>query len=190
MKKKYIAAIIIVIGLLIALLAAFGFSVLGQTHQPRLIPVNDSENVIRDRISLENTIVVLNSHDLGGINQNGNYTIHYIHGEDIDSSGNAKTWLLAIKTNQSQFYFEYSDQNTRQYAWNETNISKPILVDKLIMPDRLFTSHRNLIEDILGGTGITRKEIQLENGIYTLTVTKNAPKEYLFDAYSGEIISS
>jgi len=190
-KKKYIVAIIIVIGLLIGLFAAVEFSILEQgSRQPQLIPINGSENVNRERISLENTIVVFNSHDSGGMNQNGNYTIHYIHGEDIDFSGNAKTWVLAININQSQFYFEYQDQNSKVYAWNETNISTPILVDKLIMPDRLFALHNSFITDILGDPGVTRKEIQLENGIYTLTVTKNVPKEYLFNAYSGEIISA
>ena len=120
----------------------------------------------------------------------GNYTVHYIHGEDIDLSGNAKNWIIAVKTNQSQFYFEYQDENYKEYPWNEKNISKPILIDEIIMPEDLFALHRDLINMIfLENPSYNKKEIQLENGIYTLTITKNSPEEYLFNAYSGEIIS-
>jgi len=188
-KKKYFVAIIIAIVIVIGIFAAVEFSIFWhESNQPQLVEVDNGGSSNQERISLENAINVLNSHDFKALTANGNYTVHYIHGENIDSSGNADNWILAVKTNQSQFYFQFKDGVYSYYPWNEQNISKPILVDKIIMPDKIFAQHRNLIDDILGSPGITRREIQLENGIYTLTVTTSSPKDYSFDAYSGAII--
>ena len=119
-------------------------------EKPQLTLVNNSDN-FRERISLGEAIGALKSDDFGRMNRAGNYTVHYIHGEDIDSSGNAKTWIIAVKNNQSQFYFEYRDQNYKEYPWNEKNISKPIRIDEIILPEDLFSLHRDLTgNDILG----------------------------------------
>ncbi|HTY15360.1 MAG TPA: hypothetical protein VMC42_06605, partial [Methanoregulaceae archaeon] len=107
MKKRYFVAVIIAIVLVIGILAAVAFSSFGQgSHKSPFTIVNNSVGDYRDHVGLEDALVVLNSHDMGGFNQKGNYTVHYIHGEDIDTSGKARTWILAVKTNQSQFYFE------------------------------------------------------------------------------------
>jgi hypothetical protein len=157
-------------------------------QKPQFTLVNDSDTVLRERISLGEAIGALKSDDFGRMNRAGNYSVYYIHGEDIDSTGNAKNWIMAVKTNQSQFYFEYQDQNYKEYPWNEKIISKPILIDEIILPENLFSLNRDLIGKIFGDTAVTRKEIQMENGAYTLTITKNSPFEYQFNAYSGEII--
>jgi hypothetical protein len=184
-----IVVILVILGMIAGIFFTYGL-ILGQSSKkPQFNLVNNSDNEYRDRISLEEAIRALRSDDFGRMAQAGNYSIHYIHGEDIDTSGNAKTWIIAVKNNLSQFYFEYKDQNFKEYPWNEKIISKPILIDEIIMPGKLFALRPLYMNDILGETGIIRKEIQLENGIYTLTITKNSPDEYLFNAYSGEIIS-
>jgi hypothetical protein len=159
------------------------------SHKPQFTLVNNSDTVLRERISLREAIIALKSDDFGNMNRAGNYSVYYIHGEDIDSSGNAKKWIMAVKTNQSQFYFEYQDQNYKEYPWSEKIISKPIRIDEIIQPGDLFALRSDLTGKIFGDSAVTRKEIQLENGTYTLTITKDLPEEYLFNAYSGEIIS-
>ena len=190
MKIKSVLPILVICCILAGVCLTAGCAMFGQSSQkPRITLVNNSDDEYRDRIGLDEAIGALGSDDFGRMSRAGNYFIPYIHGEDIDASGNAKTWIIAVKNNQSQFYFEYRDRNFRVYKWNEKNISTSIQVDRIIMPDQLFALHPLYVNDILGEPGTTRKEIYLENGTYTLVVTKKSPKEYIFNAYSGEIIS-
>jgi len=153
--------------------------------KPQFALANNSDDTPRERISLGDAIGALRSDDFGRMNRAGNYTVHYIHGEDIDLTGYAKNWIIAVKTNKSQFYFEYRDQDFKEYPWKENVVSKPILVDEIIVPEDLLSLHKDLAGRIFGDPAVVRKEIQLENGTYTLTITKKSPEEYLFNAYSG-----
>ncbi|MCU0629764.1 MAG: hypothetical protein MUF37_01250 [Methanoregulaceae archaeon] len=184
-----IVVILVFLGIMVGIFFAYGL-ILGQSSdKPQFTLLNNSDNEYRDRISLEEAIMALRSDDFGRMARAGNYTIHYIHGEDIDTSGNAKNWVIAVKNNQSQFYFEYEDQEYRMYPWNEKNISKTLLVDEIILPEDLFVLHKAQVGMMFGDPGIKRREINLENGIYTLTITKDSPVEYFYNAYSGAGIS-
>jgi hypothetical protein len=152
-------------------------------------PGPGDENIQDPHASLEEAIGMLRSDDGGRMNRAGNYSIHYIHGEGIDPSGLAAQWVLAVKTNTTQFYFEFKEHRFSEYNWTERQIDPPVPIDTILMPSDLFSVHRAFIQDTLKEPDITRTELELRNGQYTLTVTRNStPTEYVFNANTGGLI--
>jgi len=93
-----------------------------------------------------------------------------------------------VKNGTSQFYFEYSDNMYKEYEWKETDIGQPILMNKIIMPGDLFSQHRSMLSDIFSQPSVSKVDIQIGNGTYILIVYSNEPKQYVFNAATGEIV--
>ncbi len=105
-----IVVILVFLGIIVGIFFAYGL-ILGQSSdKTQFTLLNNPDNEYRNGFHLDEAIMALRSDDFGRMARAGNYSIHYIHGEDVDTSGNAKNWIIAVKNNQSQFYFEYQDQ--------------------------------------------------------------------------------
>lgn len=184
----------LVIILLAASIIMAGCTVPAGQQKSRLqtIAPEDEGAPVETPLSLQDAMEALRSPDAGGMMRAPAYSIHYVHGEGIDTSGRAENWIIAVKTDDSQLYFQYgSDGSGRKYNWTEQDPGPALAMDRILMPEGVIAVHRSLFQDILSGPGITRSELELSGGIYTFTVNKGgAVWEYAFNAETGGLVEN
>lgn len=172
------------------MLVIAGWALLAPLIKPQKMAIiaADGDTMTGDRVSMMDAIYSLESDDAGRMRLEKTYSVHSVTGENFDSSGKADAWIFEITTNDRQFYFIFRNNTFVEYDWKEYQIDPPINMGKLVMPEAILNSHRSLKDDIFGQKDIKRIELQLRNGTYTLTVVKDKPVEYYFNAYTGNVV--
>ena len=117
--------------------------------------------------------------------------VYYIFSRDVDSSGNAESWLFGVRQSTGTELLMYDRTGWKTIPWNVTLPSEKVMLDKVISPGTLFSQNKGVIF-VASSTPVTeRRDIVLKEGIYTLTINSGSTSRTLmFNATTGVLITS
>ena len=116
-------------------------------------------------------------------------TIYYIHGTNLDISGNALSWIFGVVYAGETELFAYDHSGWIRIPWNAPPVSQEIDVEKIVTPGSLFSKNSAAILSESSPTNPERRDLELIQGIYTLTITSGSRDRILmFNATTGEMI--
>jgi hypothetical protein len=116
-------------------------------------------------------------------------TIYYIHGTNLDVSGNASSWIFGVHNSGGTELLAYDLSGWIKIPWNAPPLSEEIDVDKIVSPGSLFGQNSAVILSNSSPTNPERRELELIRGVYTLTITSsNKDRILTFNATTGELI--
>ena len=117
-------------------------------------------------------------------------TIYYFTGIDVDGSGNARSWIFGVGRTNGTEMIAYDRSGLINIPWTAPTGSEEILLDNIISPERLFSQNAAFILVNPSMTIPERRDLELKQGIYTLTITSgNTSRILTFNATTGELIS-
>lgn len=117
-------------------------------------------------------------------------TIYYIHGTNLDVSGNASSWIFGVRYSGGTALLSYNRGDWIQIPWNASLISEEIDPERIVSPGRLFSQNNAVIFSNPSPTNPERRDLDLIRGIYTLTITSGSKDRILtFNATTGELIT-
>jgi hypothetical protein len=117
-------------------------------------------------------------------------TVYYIHGTNVDGTGNATSWLFGVRHSGGTELLAYDRSGWKQIPWNASQLSEEIDVDRIVSPGSLFSQNNAVILINPSPTNPQRRDLDLIRGIYTLTITSGSKDRILtFNATTGELIS-
>jgi len=116
--------------------------------------------------------------------------IFYIIGIDVDESGNARNWIFAVRRTSETEMLAYDGKNWVTIPWSAPLDLEEITVDSIISPAQLFSRNAAVIVRSPPPADPERRELELKQGIYTLTITSGSTSRVLaFNATTGELIA-
>jgi hypothetical protein len=117
-------------------------------------------------------------------------TIYYIHGTDLDISGNASSWIFGVRHSNGTALLSYNRGGWIQIPWNASFISEEIDGDRIVAPGRLFSQNNAVILSNHSPANPGRLDLDLIRGVYTLTITSGSTERILmFNATTGTLIT-
>jgi hypothetical protein len=115
----------------------------------------------------------------------------YISGRGLDSSGNASTWIFAVRHANSTFIVTYNRNGRSIVNWPAGFSGPVILTDQIIRPRELMDRNRALIFGNWSANETFSQDLVLEDGNYTFTQSRQgASRNLIFNAVTGVLISS
>jgi hypothetical protein len=115
-------------------------------------------------------------------------TVNYMRSRDLDLSGNATGWIFGIYTGNKAEFLVYDRTGWTTIA-NATLPSEAIVLDTIVSPDFLFEKNKEMISGNSSPAIPERRDIELQRGIYTLTITSGSTSRTLtFNATTGALI--
>jgi len=140
-------------------------------------------------VSLENARQMLGEIEYAGeIGNNSRQDIYYVLGKNIDATGNAESWVFGTRSLEGNKLLVYERNRWTVIPWTATLPSEEIPFEKILLPDELIGQNRNEISGTTMASGI--REIELKNGIYSLTLTEgNTDLILAFNATTGVLIA-
>ena len=157
------------------------------------------------RISFEEAKAKLADYRINALNESGNVipvkyirrdldlsgnatTVNYMRSRDLDLSGNATGWIFGIYTGNKAEFLVYDRTGWTTIA-NATLPSEAIVLDTIVSPDFLFEKNKEMISGNSSPAIPERRDIELQRGIYTLTITSGSTSRTLtFNATTGALI--
>ena len=157
------------------------------------------------RISFEEAKARLADYRINALNESGNVipvkyirrdldlsgnatTVNYMRSRDLDLSGNATGWIFGIYTGNKAEFLVYDRTGWTTIA-NATLPSEAIVLDTIVSPDFLFEKNKEMISGNSSPAIPERRDIELQRGIYTLTITSGSTSRTLtFNATTGALI--
>jgi hypothetical protein len=157
------------------------------------------------RISFEEAKAKLADYRINALNESGNVipvkyirrdldlsgnatTVNYMRSRDLDLSGNATGWIFGVYTGNKSEFLVYDRTGWTTIA-NATLPSEAIVLDTIISPDFLFEKNKEMISGNSSPAIPERRDIELQRGIYTLTITSGSTSRTLtFNATTGALI--
>jgi hypothetical protein len=116
-------------------------------------------------------------------------TVYYIHGTDVDDSGNASSWLFGVRNSYRTELLAYNQNGWITIPWNAPPLSDEIDINRIVTPSSLFRQNNAVILSNPSQTNTERRDLELIQGIYTLTITSGSGNSILrFNATTGELI--
>jgi hypothetical protein len=116
-------------------------------------------------------------------------TVYYIHGTNVDGSGNATSWIFGVRHSGGTGLLAYDRSGWKQIPWNASLLSEEIDVEKIVSPGSLFSQNNAVIRSDPSPTSPERRDLDLIRGIYTLTITSGSKDRILtFNATTGKLI--
>jgi len=116
-------------------------------------------------------------------------TIYYIHGTNVDGTGNATSWLFGVRHSGGTELLAYDRSGWKQITWNASLLSEEIDVDRIVSPGSLFSQNKAVIISNSSPAIPEQRDLDLVRGIYTLTITSGSKERILtFNATTGELI--
>ena len=117
-------------------------------------------------------------------------TIYYFTGIDVDGSGNARSWIFGVGRTNGTEMLAYDRSGWIKIPWTAPAGAEEIVVDNIVSPERLFSQNAAFILVNPSMTIPERRDLELKQGIYTLTITSgNTSRILTFNATTGELIS-
>jgi hypothetical protein len=117
-------------------------------------------------------------------------SIFYIHGTNVDESGNATSWIFGVRHSGGTELLAFDRSGWKQIPWSAPALSEEIVVSTIITPERLFSMNKVIILSNPPPTNPERRDLDLIRGIYTLTITSGSRNRILtFNATTGKLIS-
>ena len=116
-------------------------------------------------------------------------TIYYVTGVDVDGSGNARSWIFGVGRTKGTEMLAYDRSGWIKIPWTAPQGSEEIGVDSIVSPARLFSQNTAVILVNSSSTLPERRDLELKQGIYTLTIASGSTGRILiFNATTGELI--
>ena len=116
-------------------------------------------------------------------------TIYTIHGSNLNESGDAESWIFGVHSSDVTKLLIYQQGGWTQIPWNATLPAEEIDADRIVSPGLLFSQNDAVILGDHSRIIPERRDLDLEEGIYTLTITSNSTVRILaFNATTGELI--
>jgi hypothetical protein len=113
-------------------------------------------------------------------------TIYLIHGTNVDRWGNATSWIFGVRHSAGTEMLAYDRSGWIKIPWNAPQLSEEIDVDRIVSPSRLFNQNDALIQSNPTQTISERRDLDLQGGIYTITITSGSTVRILrFNATTG-----
>jgi hypothetical protein len=115
-------------------------------------------------------------------------TVNYMRSRDLDGSGNATGWIFGVYNGNKAEFLAY-DRIGWTIIANATLPSEAIALDSVVSPDFLFKKNKEMISGNSSPIIPERRDIELQRGIYTLTITSGSTSRTLtFNATTGALI--
>jgi hypothetical protein len=163
---------------------------LNETYQHNGGPVQITSPADSTRISFEEAKAKLTGYRFYELNELGNAPpVYYVRSRDVDGTGNATGWIFGIHNGNRAEYLVYERSGWTTIA-NATLPSEKIALDSVLSPDLLFKKNRDLITGDQLPAIPERRDIELQRGMYTLTINAGSTTRILtFNATTGALIS-
>ena len=157
------------------------------------------------RISFEEAKAKLADYRINALNESGNVipvkyirrdldlsgnatTVNYMRSRDLDESGDAIGWIFGVYNGDKAEFLTY-DRTGWTVIANATIPSEAIALDTIVSPGFLFKMNKEMISGNSSPTIPERRDIELQRGIYTLTITSGSTTRTLtFNATTGALI--
>ncbi|MFA7694980.1 MAG: hypothetical protein WCX63_05555 [Methanoregula sp.] len=117
--------------------------------------------------------------------------ILFIQGDGIDMTGNASSWMVAVRYANTTSLVTYDHNSRNVVSWPAGFSGPAIQTDQIISPGGLIEDNRDLIfKDRITNETLSDKLV-LEEGNYTFTRSgQGASRILIFNATTGVLISS
>ena len=116
-------------------------------------------------------------------------TIYTIHGMNVNESGYAASWIFGVRISNVTELLAYGPGGWIKIPYRTSFPSEEIDVGKIVPPGRLFSQNNAVILSNPSKTVPERRDLDLKQGIYTLTMTSDSTVRTLtFNATTGELI--
>jgi len=116
-------------------------------------------------------------------------TVYYMRSKGVDGSGNATGWIFGVYKGQEAVFLVYDKTGWTTIA-NATLPSEEIVLDKVVSPVFLFNKNKEVIARDLSTAIPVRNDLELQRGIYKLTITSGSKTRVLtFNATTGALIT-
>ena len=117
-------------------------------------------------------------------------TIHQIHGTGVDAKGYADNWIIGVQQRENSSLLIYDRESWRQIAWGEPFTSPVITFDQMILPTQIYGVNNQSIEEMMNSNGVQESEIDLSDGVYTVSIrTSTGLSQLRYNASTGELLS-
>jgi hypothetical protein len=141
------------------------------------------------RIAFEEVIEQLPNAQLGNMEPLSKFTIHYFRGRDLDYEGRASIWLFGVLFDNRSALMYYDASGWQSTPWDGGELDREIIPGSFVPPGDIIRGNAGL----LSGPEQTQKglikDMDLNNGRYTVTITRQEKQEiFVFDADSGALI--
>lgn len=112
--------------------------------------------------------------------------VYYIHGTDLDLSGNASAWIFGVRYAGETTLLSYSGGGWQRIPWDVSLTGDGIDMEKIMTPDRLFSRNSEEIQGSPPPGTAERRDLDLARGVYTLTIASgDAERVLTFNATTG-----
>jgi len=165
-----------------------------QNISQNITTVNVGLRIIPDtsqsrRIAFEEAIEQLPNAQVGTMEPLSKFTIHYFRGRDLDYEGRASTWLFGVRFDNRSALMYYDASGWQSTPWDGGELEREIIWGSFVPPGDIIRDNTGLIS----GSDQTQKglikHMDLNNGRYTVTITRQEKQEiFVFDADSGALI--
>jgi hypothetical protein len=116
-------------------------------------------------------------------------TVYYMRSRDMDETGNSNGWIFGVYSGGEAEFLVY-DQTGWTTIRNATLPSDKIALDTIVSPDFLFEQNKELISGNPSPTIPERRDLELQRGVYKLTITSGSNSRILkFNATTGALIT-
>jgi hypothetical protein len=140
-------------------------------------------------ISFEEAKTKLVEYRLNNLNEPVGKKVYYMRSKDVDGSGNATGWTFGIY-NENKTEFLVYDRTGWTTITNATLPSEEIILDSVVSPRSLFSQNKAMISGNPSLAIPERRDIELQRGIYKLTITSGSTTRVLtFNATTGALIT-
>jgi hypothetical protein len=117
-------------------------------------------------------------------------SIYYLLSRDIDESGNASIWIFGVSRQSGAEFLIYEKTGWTSVPWNATLLSESINLDTIVSPASLLSQNKAVISGNSSLAIPERWDLELQRGIYTLTITSgNSSRSLTFNATTGALIA-
>lgn len=193
-KIKLLAAVLIpvvIVGVLIGFLLLVGIGFLEQPtmQTPQGIGITDITN--REvPISFSDAIKSANSYFTSNDDTKISPSIQYIKGQGVNLNGLASEWVIGMRANNQNYFFEYGPYGESTRIWNGELPEKEIKTDNIILPVDLFKFQKSRVTGVDSNLNDIQYRIEIRDGYYYISSgSESTPKTFIFNAYSGEFVS-
>jgi len=141
-------------------------------------------------ISFEEAKSKLIEYRLNSLNEPVNAkTVYYLRSREVDGSGNATGWIFGVYNRHEAEFLVYDRTGWTTVA-NATLPSEEIVLDNVVSPYFLFEKNKEIISRNPSPAIPERRDIELQRGIYKLTITSETTRRILmFNATTGALIT-
>lgn len=146
---------------------------------------------VRINSTFEDAMVYLESANVTGELDTTGMKIYMVAGKGIDEQGNARSWILYTRQNESAYLYIYDRLCWNRLEWSGPMPDGEIDMADIIMPSEFYSMNSDAIREATEAMGVDYSDLQLEDGTYKVIVRSPVEMSIIpFDAYSGEMIES